>query len=99
VQKRQIVGVRRRDADGSGQIRRLHDPENQPKTQGSIMKERKVTSGAVVDFDFDETGKIIKNAVERPKVEAEGRTLDEIRQRVLAMGARQQQRSRLLSMV
>jgi hypothetical protein len=63
------------------------------------MKERTVTSRAVVDFDFDETGKIIRNAVERPKLETEGRTLDEIRQRVLAMGARRQQRNRLLSMV
>jgi hypothetical protein len=63
------------------------------------MKERTATSRAVVDFDFDETGKIIRNVVERPKLEAEGRTLDEIRQRVLAMGARRQQRSRLLSMV
>jgi hypothetical protein len=63
------------------------------------MQERTAKAQAVVDFDFDEAGNITKNQAQPPKAEVQGRTLDEIRQRVLAMGARRQQRSRLLSRI
>lgn len=64
------------------------------------MQDRAQRSAAVVDFDFDETGKIVKSEAERPKINTEVKTLDEIRQRVLSMGPhRPQQRSRLWSRI
>lgn len=61
------------------------------------MQDRELNSQAVVDFDFDETGKIVKAEAQRPKAAAESKTLEEIRQQVLAMGVRKQQRTRFWS--
>lgn len=61
------------------------------------MQDRVQRSPAVVDFDFDETGNIVKTEAERPKTNTEVKTLDEIRQRVLSMGPHRPQRSRLWS--
>ncbi len=57
------------------------------------MQDRTQKSPAVVDFDFDESGNIVKAGVERPKISIKTKTLDEIRQRVLSMGPRPPQRN------
>jgi hypothetical protein len=56
------------------------------------MQDRSPASTAVVDFDFDDSGKIVKSKAQPAKAGTRAKTLEEIRQRVLSMAPRQPQR-------